>query len=124
MKFGPIGREVATLMRTNYKRADIISNVKTATRLFHALSAISPKSKTKVTSGLAVDLADLEHVGKRHRRVIRTLCRLRLPRDKKQVERALAQIEVNLLFEAQYHLSSIKRLLPIFIADMSKSTRR
>lgn len=76
----PLGREIATLMRTNYKRADIRINVKTATRLFHALSAISPKSRTRVTSGLAIDLADLEHVGKRHRRLVSTLCKLRLPR--------------------------------------------
>jgi hypothetical protein len=45
MKRNPIGREEAALTRMHYKRADTIGNVRMATRLFHALSVISPNPR-------------------------------------------------------------------------------
>ena len=110
--------------KTNRKRTGSNKNVNAATRLFQALSTISPTSKKSVTSGLALDLTDLEAVGIRQKKLVKTLRNLRLPRDKKKFEWALTRIEGDLLFETQYHLSSIKKLLPILLADMSKSGRR
>jgi hypothetical protein len=108
------------------KLGQVRNNVRLARKLFDLLSRASPHSSGDLVSGLAVDLADLVHVGQKHLRFVQELLKMRLPRDRERLCSALVvNSEVNLFFENQYHLRSLQKGLPRFLADICKrrSTR-
>ena len=85
------------------------------------LQAGSPKSKARLLGNLAIDLGDLVEVGEKHAIAIKTLLTLSFPKDQEKFLHLLAQFEMNLLFEADFHLKSLKRLLPRFVRDSYSS---
>ncbi|HXG20691.1 MAG TPA: hypothetical protein VNN62_16650 [Methylomirabilota bacterium] len=76
-----------------------------------------------VISSIAVDLADLYTIGITHRRNLRRLVKLRGPQDSDELLDLLVKFDVSLLFEAQYHLRSLKRLLPRLEKSLTKKVR-
>src|SRR5947209_6842614 len=86
------------------------------------LQAGSPKSKSRLVGNLAIDLDDLVEVGDRHKAAITALLTLSLPKDQKKFLHLLANFETDLLFEADFHLKSLKRLLPRLVRDSYSST--
>jgi|SRR5579859_975579 len=87
------------------------------------LRLVSPNSSKNLLASLAIDLHDLFVVAERHQNQIKELLRLKLPRDKGKFEKLLGRLEVNLLFESNWHLKSLKRRLPRLWDDMSAGER-
>ncbi len=100
-------------------------NVTLARKLYHVLSLASPRSSQTLISNMAVDLADIWKIGESHRRDVKKLMRMRFPRDREQLRTLLIKdIDLNLLFENQYHLTSLKKCLPKLLKDMNESKHR
>lgn len=99
-------------------------NVILAQKLRLQLQRACPNCSQRITAGIAVDLADIQFVGERLRKNIRELLRLSFPRDKDRLYKTLArEIEVDLLFENNYHLRSLKKLLPEFWSTLDSRSR-
>jgi hypothetical protein len=86
------------------------------------LERASPQTPKEAVGELAVDIGDLASVGRAHRGHIAELLRMSFPKDRPAFCKLLAQFEVNLLFENQWHLSSLKRLLPRLVKDAYRSS--
>jgi|SRR5579859_421061 len=92
-----------------HQRRDALRSVKLARKLYKVLSAAYPGLPQKVRSSLAVDLSDIEEVGRKHRHFIKRLFSLRFPRDSEKAENLFIDwIDVELLFHNQWHLKSLK----------------
>jgi hypothetical protein len=102
------------------RKKEIQKNVRRARELRELLQAVAPSCPVEVASAVAVDLADLESVGSKHRRHVNKIVKLAGPRTNSQLADVLVEVEVNLLFEAQFHLSSLKTNLPNLVRAMNK----
>lgn len=89
-------------------------NVRRAHDLRLLLQANAPKCPERVASAIAVDLADLVEVAAEHQQHVRQLLSLKSTRRKSRLGTLLAQIDVNLLFHANYHIESLRKNLPKF----------
>ena len=103
------------------EKARIRRHVEFVRRIMKQLQAGSPKSKSRLVGDLAIDLGDLVEVGDRHKAAIKTLLTSSFPRDHEKFLHLLAMFEVDLLFEADFHLNSLKRLLPRLVRDSYSS---
>lgn len=63
-------------------------------------------------------------VGERHKKHIEALLRMEFPRDRTKFEKLLGKLEVDLLFENQWHLDSLKRGLPRLVRDYYSKPRK
>ena len=98
---------------------DIKAHVRRANELRLFLQAAAPKCPPQVVSAVAVDLADLTNVASRHQQHVKELLSLTIHRRKSRIGRLLAQIEVNLLFEANYHVRSLQKNLPRLVKHLN-----
>jgi len=94
-------------------------NVGLASRLFKRLKRWSPNSSDRLIAGVAVDLADIWMIGEGHKKQLKEILRLRFPKDRERMLSLLARLEVNLLFENQGHLTSLRELLPKLAKEVS-----
>ena len=102
----------------------IKDNVRTAGKLRELLQEIAPNCPTEVVSAVAVDLADLATVASEHRLHVKQILELAEPITKSQIEDILAKVKGNLLFEAQFHLDSLKKNLPKMTRSITRQPRR
>jgi len=91
--------------------------VRLVNKIYQQLRKASPLSSGQTTGELAVDIGDLVSVGRKHHEDVKQLLKMRFPKDRERFLKLLGQFDVNLLFENQYHLSSVKRLLPRLVRD-------
>ena len=89
-------------------------------RVYRILKKVCPDSSGPLLGRLAVDLADIRQVADKHRAMLRQIQSLQSPRDKDKLQKLLAQVEVNLLWHNQYHLSSLKRCIPRLVNDLER----
>lgn len=89
-----------------------------ARRLLAQLQAASPKSSPALVSEIAIDLGDLVSVAQNHTSDVRRLLKMTFPKDQGEFQELLARLEVNLLFECEWHLKSLKRSLPKLVHDV------
>jgi hypothetical protein len=99
--------------RYNLKRnTQAIEHVRMKESIRKQLERASPRASKRLTENFAIDLCDLVYVARMHQAHVNQLLKMRFPKDRTKFRKLLANIEVNLLFENQWHLTSIKRLLP------------
>ena len=96
--------------------ARIKSNVRSARLIYNKLIFITD---SKTASSVAVDLADIAAIGQRHNDRIQELLHLDFPRDLKKADSLIARFEVDLLWENQRHLRSLKRELPKLLRSLN-----
>jgi hypothetical protein len=92
-------------------------NVRQANALRLILQAAAPRCHPDVVSAIAVDLADLARVAAKHQQHVRKLL---TSKRRSGLERVLAQIDVNLLFEANYHVKSLRKNLPKLVNHLPR----
>ena len=73
-------------MNKKARDLDIRENVRLGERLYQIFRRTSPAVDERMAADLAVDLADLWTTGVWHRRLLRRLLNLSLPRDLKKLE--------------------------------------
>ena len=93
-------------------------HVRFVQKIMKQIQKASPKSSRALATDLAIDLGDLASVAQKHLAHVRELLRMTIPRDREKFQTLLAQFDVNLLFEGQWHLKDLKRLLPRIIRDV------
>jgi hypothetical protein len=98
--------------------------VRLVNEIYSQLRKASPGSSGRTTGGLAVDIGDLLSVGRNHQDHVKQLLEMKFPQDRERFLKLLAGFEVNLLFENQWHLSSLKRLLPRLVRDAYRSSSK
>ena len=99
-------------------------NVRLVKEIYTQLRKASPGSSGQTAGKLAVDIGDLLSVGRNHRDHVMQLLQMKFPQDRERFLKLLARFEVNLLFENQWHLSSLKRLLPRLVRDAYRSSSK
>jgi hypothetical protein len=104
------------------KNKNTKTNVKRAHELRLLFQELAPKCPVKVASAIAVDLADLSDVASEHKKHVRQFLRLAQSARKERVGTLLAEIDVNLLFHADWHLKSLKKNLPKYVRYLHKSS--
>ncbi|MGB2677759.1 MAG: hypothetical protein WAN12_11815 [Candidatus Acidiferrum sp.] len=104
------------------KRCEILKHVQLVQRIQKQLEKASPRSAKRTIGELAVDIGDLISVGRAHWDHVNQLLKMSFPKDRTAFRKLLAQFDVNLLFENQWHLSSLKRLLPRLVRDAYRSS--
>lgn len=100
-------------------RTQIKAHVRRAHDLRLLLQRVAPKCPPQIVSVVAVDLADLTNVAAKHQRHVNELLSPTTRRRKSRIETLLARIEVNLLFEANYHVKSLRRNLPRLVRHLT-----
>ncbi len=110
------------LPRKRVKARKVLENVRLVNKIYRQLRKASPRSSRQTTGDLAVDLGDLIFVGRKHQNDVKQLLKMTFPRDRTKFRKLLAQFEVNLLFENQWHLTDIKGLLPRLVRDAYRSS--
>lgn len=93
----------------------IKKHVALAGKLRRRLLELAPTCPVRVASDIAIDLADLSYVATKHREHVKSLLLPRGHFTKAGVGKLLAQIDVNLLWEANYHIKSLRRNLPLLV---------
>jgi hypothetical protein len=107
------------------KSASVRRDVMLAERLRLLLQRACPNCPEELASGIAVDLTDIWSIGERHKKHIRDLLKLSLPREEDRLYEILAGgVEVDLLFENDYHLRSLRKLLPQFWKNLGSRSRK
>ncbi len=104
------------------KPREVLENVRLVNKICGQLRKASPHSSGQMTGELAVDIGDLVFVGRNHQNHVNKLLKMRFPRDRERFLKLLAQFDVNLLFENQWHLTDMKRLLPRLVRDAHRSS--
>ena len=104
------------------KSGGALKHVRLVEKIQKQLEKASPHSAKQTIGNLAIDIGDLTSVGKAHSDHVDQLLAMSFPRDLAAFRKLLAQFEVNLLFENQWHLSSLKRLLPQLVKDAYRSS--
>ncbi len=95
--------------------------VKLAKQIRQALSRAFPLLSQDAASSLAVDLADIQEIGAKHRAFLKRLLSLRFPAQLDEAENMLVQwIEVELLFHNQWHLDGLRRETPRLLKAISR----
>jgi hypothetical protein len=104
----------------------IRQNSRLGDRLYRVFRRASPKVDEGMAADIAVDLTDLWSTGVEHRRHLRKLLSLSLPRDLEKLEYLLCEIEVNWQGEGKIHTTSLARSIPRILKATSKArpTRR
>jgi hypothetical protein len=102
----------------------IRKNKKLSSELFKVLAVASPKSAVDLISGLAVDLADFWEIGEEHRQRIRELRNMRFPRDRQRFENMLYDLQIRLVWHAEWHAKHLKRRLEQLKVDLKLKPRR
>lgn len=115
------GLSRAAKLKSVTKCAGVKANVRLVNKIYSQLRKGSPLSSGEITGQLAVDIGDLIYVGRNHQKHVKQLLKMRFPKDGEKFLRLLAQFDVNLLFESQHHLASMKRLLPRLIREAYRS---
>jgi hypothetical protein len=111
-------RASSAARRNNLKRKNqAIEHVRLKESIRKQLERASPHSSKQLTENFAIDLCDLVRVARWHRAHVNQLLKMRFPKDRRKFCKLLANIEVDLLFENQWHLTSMKRLLPRLVRD-------
>ena len=111
--------------RPNHKRkAQAIERVRQMLSIRKQLERASPYSSKRLTEDFAIDLSDLVYVARMHEGHVSQFLKMKFPKDRGKFLKLLAQFEVNLLFENQWHLTDIKRLLPRLVRDAYGTTSR
>jgi hypothetical protein len=87
-------------------------------QLCTVLHKASPRSRKNLIASLAVDLGDIWAIGERFRAYLKQVQRMSFPRDGDKFGKLLARLEGDLLWETQYHLTSLERDLPKLHKDM------
>jgi len=98
------------------------AHVRFATCIREKLTEASLVSEDTASS-IAVDFADIAAIGERHRALIDQLLRLRFPRDLRKLESLLIKAQVDLLWENDWHLKSLKHQLPKILRSLNKRLR-
>lgn len=88
------------------------------------LSRASPSSPARLVASVAVDFADLWAVGQNHTEWLRSIVKLRFPKDQDKLLDLLTEMEVNWLSEAANHVRSLEKDLPALIRQIGRSPRR
>lgn len=109
---GPSG-----LHERNKRKRHTPEHVRLVGKIREQLERASPRSSKGTVAELAIDIGDLASVGKTHWEHVSQLLKMTFPTDRVAFRKLLAKFEVNLLFENQWHLSSLKRLLPRLVKD-------
>ena len=104
-------------MRSSNKRSrhDTKKHVALADKLRRRLLELAPSCPARVASAIAVDLADLSYVATKHSEHLKSLLLPRGHFTKAGIGKLMAQIDVNLLWEANYHIKSLRRNLPLLV---------
>jgi hypothetical protein len=103
--------------RPKLSRKAEAKHVRLKERIRKQLECVSPHSSKRLTENFAIDLCDLVYVARMHQAHVGQLLKMKFPKDRGKLLKLLAQFEVNLLFENQWHLTDIKRLLPRLVRD-------
>jgi hypothetical protein len=109
------GNGDGSISKIRYPRIDaraVRRNVKLTDRIRRMLHDACPRCPKQLASSIAIDLADICAIGEKHRKHVKELLSLSLPKGNDRLGTILARIEVNLLFENDYHLRSLKKVLP------------
>ena len=77
----------------------------------------------EIASSIAVDFADIATIGQKHRALLDQLLRLRFPRNLEQLEDLLISAQVDLLWENDWHLKSLKRNIPKMLRSLERRLR-
>lgn len=85
--------------------------MKLVERILYQIKAASPRLSRETVGTFTADLNDLNDVARRHKKYVQRFLRLKLPRDKRRLEKLLAQIEVNAT-EGLWHSRSMVRNMP------------
>jgi len=97
----------------------IKKNVRLANALRRKLEQASLGS-IEILSEVAIDLADIATIGEKHKRRLKELLHLQLPQDLEKLDDLLAGFEVDLLWENEWHLKSLKRGLPKLVRNLNQ----
>lgn len=108
--------------RRGRKSRETLKHVRLVQKIQRQLERASPHSLKQTVGEFAVDIGDLAYVGRAHWGHVNQLLRMRFPKDRAAFRKLLAQFDVNLLFENQWHLSSLRRLLPRLVKDAYRSS--
>lgn len=104
---------LALLRKTKLKK-----HVALAGKLRRRLLELAPTCPVRVASDIAIDLADLSYVATKHSEHVKSLLLPRGHFTKAGVGKLLAQIDVNLLWEANYHIKSLRKNLPLLVKQL------
>ena|SRR5260221_7438883 len=102
--------------------AQIKSNVQLSASIREKLTEASLVGDD-IASNIAVDFADIAAIGEKHRALIVQLLHLRFPRDLRKLESLLIKAQVDLLWENDWHLKSLKHQLPKILRSLNKRLR-
>ncbi len=86
------------------------------------LRTVAPECPLEVLATIAIDLVDLAAVAARHQETVQGL--LELPNDlrEERLRKLLANVDVDLLFEADFHMKSLKTYWPQFVEYLDSET--
>jgi hypothetical protein len=104
------------------KSRKALKHVRLVAKIQKQLGKASPDSAKKTIGELAIDIGDLTSVSRSHLDHVNQLLRMSFPKDLAAFHKLLAQFDVNLLFENQWHLSNLRRLLPRLVRDAYRSS--
>jgi len=105
------------------KRSKALENVGLMENIRSQLKRASPHSSERLLADLAVDISDLVRVARMHQSHVKTLLGMKFPRDREKFCNVLALFDVNLLFENQFHVASMKRRLPRLVRDVCNTPK-
>lgn len=117
-----VGAKLGSRSRLSQGDVRTRANVKLA-RLLREKIAEASLGDSEMVSSVAVDLADIAAIGEKHRGRLRDLLRLHFPQDLDKLEDLLVGFDVDLLWENQWHLRSLKRKLPRLLANLNQRIR-
>lgn len=109
---------------TKAQKEDARLSVSRSTRIRNKFTAAMPEANAQLLANVACDLSDLRDVAIAHSRFLKALSKLRFPEDTEKLESIfIRHVEVELLVHAQWHLSSLKKLVPKFDKELEKAQK-
>lgn len=119
------GQKVSPTSLRRSVSPSIRRNMLMTAKIRKLLQRACPGCPEQLASGMAIDLTDILFIGERHKKHVQELLRFSFPRDKARFSTLLARdVEVDLLFENEYHLRSLKKLLPRFWKTLDSGSRK
>lgn len=105
-----------------FRQSLVKANVQLAQVVRNKLSESSLGTPEELSS-VAVDVADIVAIGERLRSKLRDLLKLRFPRDLEKLENLIVEFKIDLLWENQWHLNSLKQELPKLLRRLDRRLR-
>ena len=94
-------------------KVDIERSRRMTARIRAKLRSLSPDISEEPLTAFSVDVVDLLEVGEAHHYFLKQLLSLKPPRDDRRLESLLITwVDVELLLHANWHLNSLKKVMP------------